>query len=95
MGPDYRTCNCYEDAKWAVADSGFLRNKTFLPVTAICGGDTGSIHKEWVTHVIGPLKCYQGESRKVRGRLENGGLIKNSFHINIFMSYSNKITIFS
>ena len=52
-------CNCIDDPKWAVSDNGYLRDKDFLPVTVITGSDTGNQFKEWGSHTLGPLQCFQ------------------------------------
>ena len=50
-------CNCDEnDNKWR-EDSGFLTNKTKLPVIQLRFGDTGR-GKEEGHHTLGKLKCY-------------------------------------
>ena len=53
----YRDCNCDKnDFKWR-EDSGFLTNKTKLPVKQLRFGDTGHT-KEQGYHTLGKLKCY-------------------------------------
>ena len=50
-------CNCDEnDKKWR-EDSGFLTNKTKLPVKQLRFGDTGK-KREQGYHTLGKLKCY-------------------------------------
>ena len=52
-----RGCNCDKnDHKWR-EDSGFLTNKTKLPVKQLRFGDTGHT-KEQGYHTLGKLKCY-------------------------------------
>ena len=52
-----RGCNCDKnDKKWR-EDSGFLTDKTKLPVKQLRFGDTGGT-KEQGYHTLGKLKCY-------------------------------------
>ena len=52
-----RGCNCdNNDNEWR-EDSGFLTNKTKLPVKQLRFGDTGGT-KEQGYHTLGKLKCY-------------------------------------
>ena len=54
--PD-RGCNCdNNDNEWR-EDSGFLTNKTKLPVKQLRFGDTGN-KREQGYHTLGKLKCY-------------------------------------
>jgi len=51
------TCNCdANDQKWR-EDSGFLTDKTHLPVKELRFGDTGN-PKEEGYHTLGKFKCY-------------------------------------
>ena len=52
-----RGCNCDKnDATWR-EDSGFLTEKSHLPVVQLKFGDTGSDDEEGY-HTLGKLKCY-------------------------------------
>ena len=52
-------CNCDKNDKNWREDSGFLTNKTKLPVIQLRFGDTGhDILKEQGYHTLGKLKCY-------------------------------------
>ena len=50
-------CNCDKnDSVWR-EDSGFLRNKSDLPVSRLQFGDTGGLREQGY-HTLGKLKCY-------------------------------------
>ena len=52
-----RGCNCDNNDKNWREDSGFLTDKTKLPVKQLRFGDTGGT-KEQGYHILGKLKCY-------------------------------------
>ena len=54
-----RGCNCDKNDDKRREDSGFLTNKTKLPVIQLRFGDTGDDkYKEQGNHTLGKLKCY-------------------------------------
>ena len=50
-------CNCDANDDPMREDSGFLTDKTTLPVTELRFGDTGS-SIEYGYHILGKLKCW-------------------------------------
>lgn len=50
-------CNCDANDNVLREDSGFLTDKTTLPVKQLKFGDTGSSH-EWGFHTLGKLLCW-------------------------------------
>ena len=57
-----QACNCDKNDKVWREDSGFLKNKTHLPVTELRFGDTGNASVEDFDeqgyHTLGKFKCY-------------------------------------
>ena len=53
---DYR-CNCDANDRQLREDSGFLSDKTHLPVKQLKFGDIGQ-NNEYGYHTLGKLKCY-------------------------------------
>ena len=52
-----RGCNCDKNDNVWREDSGFLTNKTKLPVKQLRFGDTGDTNEQGY-HTLGKLKCY-------------------------------------